>query len=112
MKDKKLWKELIHLHCAEGQPTKTVLAQTCMGVFFIRSVSDKIIAKLFLPKSPTDRYGPPGEPLRTTVWETRNYDMAPFLQLYVRMVLFPEGLNCYSRIPWALLLRSESSCCN
>jgi len=35
-------KELIRLLSVEGQPTKAVLAQTCMGIFFIRSVSDKI----------------------------------------------------------------------
>jgi hypothetical protein len=34
--------------------TKAVLAQTCMGVFFIRSVPGIIFAKLFLPKPPTD----------------------------------------------------------
>jgi hypothetical protein len=49
-----LWKELIRLLSVEGQPTKVVLAQTCMGVFFIRSVSDTIFARLFLPKTPAD----------------------------------------------------------
>jgi hypothetical protein len=34
----------------EGHLTKTVSAQTCLGVFFIRSVSDTIFAVLFLPK--------------------------------------------------------------
>jgi hypothetical protein len=33
-------------------PTKAVLSQTYMGVFFIRSVSDTIFAMLFLPKLP------------------------------------------------------------
>jgi len=46
--------ELIRLLSVEGQPTKAVLAQTCMGVFFIRSVSDTIFAMLFLPKPPAD----------------------------------------------------------
>jgi hypothetical protein len=32
--------------CVESQPTKTVLAQTCMGVFFIRS--DKFFTKLHI----------------------------------------------------------------
>jgi hypothetical protein len=40
LKDKKLWKELMRLLSVEGQPAKTVLAQTCVGVFSIRSVSD------------------------------------------------------------------------
>jgi hypothetical protein len=34
--------ELILLLSVEGQPTTVVLAQTCMGVFFIRSVYDTI----------------------------------------------------------------------
>jgi hypothetical protein len=42
----KLWKELLS---AEGQPTKAVLAQMSMGVFFTRSVSDTIFAILFFP---------------------------------------------------------------
>jgi hypothetical protein len=42
MKDKKLWKELISLLSVEGQPTKAVLAQRCVAVFFISSVSDTI----------------------------------------------------------------------
>jgi hypothetical protein len=42
----------IYLLSVEGQPTKAVLVQTCMGVFFIRSVSDTIIAMLFLPRPP------------------------------------------------------------
>jgi hypothetical protein len=54
-----LWKELIRVLSADGQPTRTVLAQTCVGVFFIRSVSDTIFAVPFLPKPP-----------RTTVRET------------------------------------------
>jgi hypothetical protein len=48
----KLWKELLS---AEGQPTKAVLAQMSMGVFFTRSVSDTIFAILFFPlKLPED----------------------------------------------------------
>jgi hypothetical protein len=31
----------------EGQPKKAVLAQTCMGVFFIRSVSDTLLHCFF-----------------------------------------------------------------
>jgi uncharacterized membrane protein len=34
LKDNKLWKKLIRLLSVEGQPTKAVLAHTCMGVFF------------------------------------------------------------------------------
>jgi hypothetical protein len=34
-------KELIHVLSVEGQPTNVVLAQTCMAVFFICSVSDE-----------------------------------------------------------------------
>jgi hypothetical protein len=50
-----LWKQLIRLLSVEGQPTKAVLAQPCMGVFFVRSVSDTIFAMIFLPKPPADR---------------------------------------------------------
>jgi hypothetical protein len=32
---KKLRKELIRLYSVGGQPTEAVLAQTCMGIFFI-----------------------------------------------------------------------------
>jgi hypothetical protein len=47
-----------------------VLAQTCMGVFFIPSVSDTIFAKLSFPKPPVNRRGPQfdkhwHEPFRT-----------------------------------------------
>jgi len=38
----------------KGQPTEAVLAQTYMGLFSIRSVSDIIFAMLFLSKSPSD----------------------------------------------------------
>jgi hypothetical protein len=38
--------------------TKIALAQTCMGVFFIRSVSDANSATFFLPKPPANRRGP------------------------------------------------------
>jgi hypothetical protein len=41
-----LWKELIRILSVEGQPTKAALAQTCMGVLFIRSVSYTIFAIL------------------------------------------------------------------
>jgi hypothetical protein len=63
MKYKKLWNELIRLISVEGQPTKTVLAQTCMGVLFIRSVSDTIFAIIFFPTPPRTTGGP-----RTTFW--------------------------------------------
>jgi hypothetical protein len=56
IEDKKLGKELIRLLSAEGQPTRAVLAQTRVGVLFIRSVSDTI---LFLPKPPADHRRPP-----------------------------------------------------
>jgi hypothetical protein len=46
LKKKKLWKEVIRLS-VEGQPTKARLAHTCVGVFFIRSVSDTIFEMLF-----------------------------------------------------------------
>jgi hypothetical protein len=49
------------------QPTKAVLAQICMGVFLIRSVSDTIITMLFLLKPPSDRRGQPDEAPQTTV---------------------------------------------
>jgi hypothetical protein len=35
--------ELIRLLSAEGQSAKEFLAQTCMGVFFIRSASDNFL---------------------------------------------------------------------
>jgi hypothetical protein len=44
-----LRKELISLLSVEGQPTKAVLEKTCMGVFFIHSESDTILAMPFLP---------------------------------------------------------------
>jgi hypothetical protein len=40
------------LLCVEGQPTKAVLAQTCMGVFFIHLLSDTIFAMHCLLKQP------------------------------------------------------------
>jgi hypothetical protein len=52
LKDKKLRKELIRLLCAEGQPTKAVLARTCIGVFLIRFM--KHFFNAFLPKPPAD----------------------------------------------------------
>jgi hypothetical protein len=55
LSDKKLRKELIRLLSVEGQPTKAVLAQTCMGVFFIRYVSDTIFSINLLPKPPAVR---------------------------------------------------------
>jgi hypothetical protein len=44
-----------------GQPTNAVLAQACMGVFFVRSVSNTIFVRLFLPKPPADRSEPPND---------------------------------------------------
>jgi hypothetical protein len=61
----KFWKELIRLLSVDGQPTKAVLAQICVGVFFIYSVSDTIFAMSFLPKPPRTT----GRP-RTTVSKT------------------------------------------
>jgi hypothetical protein len=52
-------KERIRLLSIQGQPTKAILSQTCMGAFFIRSVSDIIFALLFLLKQTADRRGPP-----------------------------------------------------
>jgi hypothetical protein len=46
LKDKKLWKELIR--------TEAVLAETCVGVFFIRPVPDATFAIIFLPKPQLD----------------------------------------------------------
>jgi hypothetical protein len=63
---KQLWKELIRLLSAEGQPTNAVLAHACVGVFFIRSVSGTNFVILFLPKPSAYRRGLPGEPSRTT----------------------------------------------
>jgi hypothetical protein len=40
-------KKLIRLLSAEGQPKKTVFAQTRMGVFFIRSMYDKFLQCFF-----------------------------------------------------------------
>jgi hypothetical protein len=40
---------------SEAQPTKAVLAQTCVGVFFTRWVCDAIFC---LPKAPAERHGP------------------------------------------------------
>jgi hypothetical protein len=54
LKDEKLHKALIRLLSVAGQPTKAVLVQTCMGVFFILSVYDTIIAMRFLSKPPAD----------------------------------------------------------
>jgi hypothetical protein len=51
--EKKLRKERSHLLSVEGQPTKAVLAQTCMSVFFICSVPDTIFEMLFF-KLPAD----------------------------------------------------------
>jgi hypothetical protein len=53
LKDKKLWKELICL-LTVGEQTMAVLAQTCMGVFLICSVSDTIFAMLFVSNPPAD----------------------------------------------------------
>jgi hypothetical protein len=53
-----LWKELIRLPSVEGQPTKSVLSQTRIGVFFIRYASDTTFAMLFLLKPPASRRGP------------------------------------------------------
>jgi hypothetical protein len=49
----------------EGQPTKAVLVQTCIGIFFIVPVDDIIFAFILEPS--TDRRGQPGEQMRTTV---------------------------------------------
>jgi hypothetical protein len=38
--------------------TEVDLANTCVGVFFIIPVSEKIVAVVFLPRSPADRRGP------------------------------------------------------
>jgi hypothetical protein len=54
LKDKKSWEELIYLLSVEDKPTQAVLAQTCMDVFFICSVSDTNLAMLFLPKPSGD----------------------------------------------------------
>lgn len=45
--------------CWGGKPTKAVLTQTGVDVFFISSVSETIVAILFLPKLPAYRRGPP-----------------------------------------------------
>jgi hypothetical protein len=48
-------KELIRLLPVEGQPTRAVLEQTWMGVFFISSVPDTIFSTFFRPRPPADR---------------------------------------------------------
>jgi hypothetical protein len=67
---KQLLKELIRLLSVEGQPTKTVVAQTSMGTSFNRSVSDTFFALLLSSKLSADNLanprGPPDEPSRTT----------------------------------------------
>jgi hypothetical protein len=69
MNNNKLWKELIRLLSAEGQPTKAVLVQTCTAVLFhsfsvwynfCNGISSKIA------------YGQP----RTTILETLIYKTA------------------------------------
>jgi hypothetical protein len=52
MKDNNLWMELIRLIYVEGRLTKAVLAQTCMGIIFISSMSNTIFTMFFLPKQP------------------------------------------------------------
>jgi hypothetical protein len=49
---------LIGLISVEGQPTKAVLAQICMGVVFIQ-VSDTSFVMIFLPKQTAIRRRPP-----------------------------------------------------
>jgi hypothetical protein len=46
---------LSKLLSVEGQPTRPVSAQTCLGVFFIRSVSDTIFAVAFSSETLVDR---------------------------------------------------------
>jgi hypothetical protein len=58
LKDKNLWKELIRKHSVADKLTKAVLAQTCKGVFFTRSVSDKMFAILLISKKLASRRGP------------------------------------------------------
>jgi hypothetical protein len=61
-----LWQELIRLLSVDGQPTKAVLAQTYMGVFLIRSLTDTIFLSAFsseiaadhLAKQPWTTSGP------------------------------------------------------
>jgi hypothetical protein len=73
--------ERIHLLSGEGQWTKAVLIQTCMGVVFIHSMCDTIFAMLFLQKPPVEHSGLPGEMPQTTgglwntIWETLIYSM-------------------------------------
>jgi hypothetical protein len=43
--------ERIHLLSVEDQPTKALLAQTCVGVFFIHSVSDTIFCDAIYSKT-------------------------------------------------------------
>jgi hypothetical protein len=52
--------------------TNAVLAQTCMGVFFICSISDTTFAMFFLTEQPADCHRPHGKPPQTTggVWTT------------------------------------------
>jgi hypothetical protein len=61
---------VVRLLSVEGQPARAVLAQTWMGVFLIRLMSDTISAIFLRLRPSADRLGPPGEPPRTTVKET------------------------------------------
>jgi hypothetical protein len=48
VEQQEIWKELIPLLSVEGQPTKAASAQTRMGAFLIRSVSDDNFPMSFL----------------------------------------------------------------
>jgi hypothetical protein len=57
---RKLQKELIPLLSVEGQPNqqRQFYDGHVKGIFFFRSVCDKIFAMLLLPKPRADRRGP------------------------------------------------------
>jgi hypothetical protein len=54
--------ERTSLLSAEGQPTKAILSQTFMGVFFIRSYLIQFLQCFFLPNPPADHLANPRGP--------------------------------------------------
>jgi hypothetical protein len=57
---------------AEGEKTKTLLAQTSMAVFFIHSVSDTISQCYSFPKCLADRRGPQFDKYCSMGWKCVN----------------------------------------
>jgi hypothetical protein len=80
--------DVICVLSTEGQPTKAILARTCIGVFFVCSVSDTIFARQFLLKLPANRRRLHGE----TPW-TRDGPRATVLDTDCGMVC-PVPARC------------------